>query len=401
MKKYELVFSILIFGLFFSGCSTTYHELATNKKLIKLKHDGILVGIGKRINNNILSDKFTINNPTVNKTSKEFLRLTSQSKKMLVTHILKFENRQRIGKDFYNPFIMNDKLSFEEGYSRLEQLKQKIILDLKDGDYTHIVFMSMGWHNDEKESVRRYNKIISEIKKQNADFKPYLFVLTWPSSWWSGSFFMFDWIGHKISYPTKSNDADEIGFTIANYILHNTILGALSSIELSEKNIKSIAIGHSMGARILSRAIFSREYLTENNNQKKELDLFIGLQPAFSANRFINGAGIENSPYNKHKQLKTKFIITASEYDSANNIAKWSEHLGGKDSFDTVNSSACNYSVQKASYCNNIILGLDFNTLWESPKRIEYIKCSFVKDHNDILDDEMGFFLNKVIKNLE
>lgn len=60
------------------------------------------------------------------------------------------------------------------------------------------------------------------------------------------------------------------------------------------KNIKKdfspgiVAIGHSMGARLLSQAIFSKEYIKpelRNSSSESHVDLFIGLQGAFSAKK--------------------------------------------------------------------------------------------------------------------
>lgn len=76
------------------------------------------------------------------------------------------------------------------------------------------------------------------------------------------------------------------------------------------KNVQKysfILIGHSFGARVITRAIFSNGLIdppkvnkeSSETHQKNtcDVDLVIGLQGAFSINRFIPGEGEEGSPY--------------------------------------------------------------------------------------------------------
>ena len=89
-------------------------------------------------------------------------------------------------------------------------------------------------------------------------------------------------------------------------------------------------MGHSLGARIITRAVFSRGIFDPkqtNASQKDgyDIDLVIGLEGAFSINRFISGKGKEGSPYsdfNKNNYVK-KFIFTWSKYDWATLLAYW------------------------------------------------------------------------------
>jgi hypothetical protein len=73
------------------------------------------------------------------------------------------------------------------------------------------------------------------------------------------------------------------------------------------KKYSFILIGHSFGARVITRAIFSNGLInppkvnkeSPETHQKNmyDIDLVFGLQGAFSINRFIPGEGEERSPY--------------------------------------------------------------------------------------------------------
>lgn len=97
-----------------------------------------------------------------------------------------------------------------------------------------------------------------------------------------------------------------------------------------------VAIGHSMGARLLSQAIFSKEYIKpelRNSSSESHVDLFIGLQGAFSAKRFVKEEGWEGSPYAAFNEYPTVFTLTTSRYDLANQTARFitgARHVGGK-----------------------------------------------------------------------
>lgn len=403
MRNYLLALglSLLLVGC---ACKSNYHELALDRGPT-LGSDGVLVGIEKYKWSCVGQEKgvdlsrFKISDPE-DPSSKLFATVANQTKAMVVTHVLEFKNGERI--DNYNPFIANKDAepNYDQGYEQLDKLRTRLKAELESGRYTHVVFISMGWHNDQYESIKRYREIIAEMEKRDSShvFRPYVVAITWPSAWGSNSKSrVIEKVGHIISYLNKPHDADEIGFTTANYLLHNVILSAVGDVNALGGNIKTVAIGHSMGARLISRAIFSGKYLKEDRSGNTQLDLFVGLEPAFSANRFVQGGGIEGSPYESHGETKTKFLITTSEFDKANPVAFWSEHLGGKDAFDTVKKRGADYNFYNAAILNDRINGLALEKLWQSPKRVEFVNCAFIADHNDILDDEMGLFLYEIV----
>ena len=69
---------------------------------------------------------------------------------------------------------------------------------------------------------------------------------------------------HMLSYSTKADDADEIGLTLVNYLMHDVILAAVGEVNEEEGlDVKTVAVGHSLGSRIQTRALFSKGFLRE------------------------------------------------------------------------------------------------------------------------------------------
>ncbi|MBC8553703.1 MAG: alpha/beta hydrolase [Candidatus Brocadiales bacterium] len=292
------------------------------------------------------------------KRDEKFVDYISDSSIMCVSHIASYfeegnnedYNRFRRPVFLYNAYdeYKQDKLDYEEGYKTLGDFEKDLKLKLKGKlekkeNYTHIILFCMGWNNNQQESIYRYNKIVTNLKNiaPEKDFKPLVIGLCWPSSWLTiENSLLKKYLFFFASYFTKQDDADEVGMTIANLIIHNIVLKVKAEIkdEINKegKNVKLpkiIAIGHSMGARILSRAIFSDGYLVPKYEGDIEVDLFIGLQGAFSANRFVAFDGWEGSPYAELCNRETVFSLTTSGNDKANPIAAkitGAKHTGGR-----------------------------------------------------------------------
>ena len=365
MKNYKLRFLLSFISLLaFVGCETHKHNIyESNKKQtylqysdlarvshLSLNNDGYIIGIEKRERDALggvpekhypdrfatISEKDTGSErkKLIDKRNTKFESYTKYGTAMLVTHIARYFDTPDgdTYNDFREPYFLynaydvykSDSLNYEDGYEKLEYLKDLLVNDLREEiddwwvgresqersssahvkrPYSHIVIFSMGWNNNQQESIYRYNTILDNVKNvaeknNNNDFRPLVIGFTWPSVWFG---IENSWLKKNTafisSYFTKQDDADEIGFTIANWVVHNVVLKAKDEVkEYCKDNGKRdlspevITIGHSMGARILSRAIFSRDYIkyeTPNRPPQSYVKLFIGLQGAFSANRFI------------------------------------------------------------------------------------------------------------------
>ncbi|GEM_PF-1610101 len=215
--------------------------------------------------------------------------------------------------------------------------------------YSHILVFCMGWNTDQQESIRNYNSLMgflfdAERKDRLADslagkpasppFRPLVIGLSWPAEW---AYLQ------PLSYLTKAGDADETGLVWGSYLLKK-VLKPLKE----EFHIPMVLVGHSFGARVLSRAVASNpdwfmnpdtsKYEPGPDSLNKEVDLFVGLQGAVSANRFVKTGALtsgwmEGAPYSHLKAMGTRFLFTWSESDHANPVAAFvtgANHMGGK-----------------------------------------------------------------------
>ncbi len=287
----------------------------------------------------------------------------------------------------------------EEALSLLKiQIKEDINLAKeKDQPYTHIFLYSMGWNTDQQESFRNFNSLMTQLienKRNEKNFKPLFIGISWPSEWsWS----YFEGFGKLLSYPTKTDDADEIGFLWGSQVLRDIL------VPLKHDNkIPLIVIGHSFGARLLSRAVFAPVMSGGTPPKSSDIDLFVGLQGAFSVNRFIRNKGCEGYPYEDYKNHARKFIFTWSEHDSANPIASWvtgAEHIGGSAGYNKstkysnifeqftveVQTDANNNTVTDNNY-DIVFDRVDGSSNWVSsfntPNKISIIDSSNLIYHN-------------------
>jgi len=347
-----------VFLVFCSGCTgrsdqtlQAYNALGRGQHL-DLVTDGYIIGIEKYARKDMahppepgypdrLHEKINPGNDAlIEEENSEFRGATHDRKAMAVTQIASyFPDRKYV----YNAYAGNleGDIDYEGGCSGLKALQ----IDLQDRlrgairqgrPFTHIFIMSMGWNNDQYVSISRYNKILTNLaevadEKGNAAFRPLVVGLTWPSAWFSieDNWLKKKVIGHLGSYTNKSNDADEIGYSIANWLINVHLRGVRDELGLGDFP-KVIAVGHSMGARLLSRAVFSKDYLSIPPAPGPDVvDIFIGLQGAFSARRFVAADSGEGAPYRDHAALSTRIVLTSSENDRANPFAFWSKHAGG------------------------------------------------------------------------
>ena len=457
-----------------------YSDLARVSHL-SLANDGYIIGIEKRGRDSLggipeqhypdrlsmISEKNVTSEreKLIHKRNSKFNSYTKYGTAMLVTHIASYFDAPDGGtyNEFREPhFLYNayetyksDNLNYEDGYEKLETLKDSLVKDLEGKiddwwleresqarsssaldkrPYSHIVIFSMGWNNNQQESIYRYNTILDNVKNvaeknNNNDFRPLVIGFTWPSVWFG---IENSWLKKNTafisSYFTKQDDADEIGFTIANWVVHNVVLKAKDEVkEYCKDNGKRdlspevITIGHSMGARILSRAIFSRDYIKYESPKRppeSHVKLFIGLQGAFSANRFVVNRGWEGYPYAEFYDYPTSFTLTTSLYDKANPAARFftgAKHVGGKYGLKFAMKEKNENIFKVIKWTDNY--RTDLNTLSsiarENERRVIMIDASKIVDgydvdhrvnnpndaHNDILDTDMAELICALIVN--
>ncbi len=107
----------------------------------------------------------------------------SDPKPVIVTHIYEYENskvgqlnlcpvytayevqKNQTCKDRHSTVVRSEK-TFDNGIEALRQgLKGRLEMRLKEGSFTHIIFMAMGWHNDQKVSICRFRTLIENTKE--------------------------------------------------------------------------------------------------------------------------------------------------------------------------------------------------------------------------------------------
>jgi Alpha/beta hydrolase family len=125
-------------------------------------------------------------------------------------------------------------------------------------------------------------------------FRPLFVGIKWDSDWPRAGVLGVE------DYWNKGSDADEIGLTWANLL--NRVLKEVRA----EHGARIVAVGHSFGARLLSRAVHSAPLIVAGPSEP--IDLFIRLQGAFPYRRFV---GLDVP-----RRLRSPTLVTAVKFAS-------------------------------------------------------------------------------------
>lgn len=304
---------------------------------------------------------------------------------------------------------------YEHSWGALEQLEHAIDAEIEQAKaegrpFTHVLFLSMGWNNDQIEALERYNSIVQTTRNaagSSERFDPLVIGITWPSVW--GGTSVLDIANRALhigSYGVKSVDADEIGYSYANYMM-NSILPRIEN----KHHIGTVAIGHSMGARIVTRAYYSGELLKDAPQRMEKGPLVIGLQGAFSANRFRPGYELvpvvrwlfhgEGAPYQDHTYPNGDLVLTWSEHDKANPVARFAtgaRHVGGKTGADTIDATPALQEKFVPIKWERGKMTADYCPKDQQGSKVAYINASaIIKSHGDIRNPDVGDLIWKTI----
>ncbi len=294
---------------------------------------------------------------------------------------------------------------YDPGFRALDalgaRLRQEVDAAAASGNaYTHVLFLAMGWHTPQQEALRNYNALVAKLhsaaRLEGKEFRPLFVGITWPSTWRNRIYFP-----KVLSYFNKAHDADEVGFIWGNYLLHEVLLPLKK-----ETGLPVTVIGHSFGARIMSRALFSGRALGDreppNLSDSPEVDLFVALQGAFSANRFLpeRKQGREGAPYGDHKDRDTLIVLTWSRHDTGNPVANRitsANHVGGYPGYKRVKDKRYAHHFQPVTWNQKGLLPPDLELeegkiLYIDAK--EVVKFSTYRKgghaHNDIYRKQVG-----------
>ncbi|MEO7426129.1 MAG: hypothetical protein ABI036_13155 [Fibrobacteria bacterium] len=349
----------------------TFHRMADEPYGLAYRFPGYLIGV-EQANRYLIDVPKGDNVTAAGKKESGIAPLLNDRRRTFVSHIFEFDDRNpgtRGGADapsaemvrtrkIYNIYESPDyDQAFKRGFDALDTLRGLLDAKLavtngevvagapapsrrKAGAYTHILVYCMGWNTDQQESMRNYNSLmgfLAEAAEKSGGgeaFRPLVIGLTWPSEWSAMK---------GISYVAKAGDADETGLVWGSYLLKKV----LKPLKV-DYALPLVVVGHSFGVRVLTRAVASNpdwvkgadggEPYVDESDKVKEIDLFVGLQGAVSANRFVKtgpliSGWVEGSPYAKLPGMATRFILTWANGDKANPIAAYvtgAHHVGGR-----------------------------------------------------------------------
>jgi hypothetical protein len=292
-----------------------------------------------------------------------------------------------------------------EALEKLENVLAEQLTEAHDEGqpYTHVVVGTMGWNTAQEKAIRNLNSIFGNILiSQRNGFKPLYIAVTWPS----------EWNVPMVSLTNKANDADEIGFVWANALInrHLSDLRARASAK-TWPAFKIVAIGHSLGARLMTRAAFSGAALNPPVDLPDGLDLVIGLQGAFSMNRFLpeRKEGREGAPYANYKNLRGRVALTWSKHDKATpigNLISGANYAGAEEGYERASDPRYkkHFAFYTASEEGELTPEEDAAS---QEKRVIYINANSLikyevlgtggKAHSDIYNAYMGRMLGTLI----
>lgn len=421
------LFILLCFIVILSGCSTdsylikrekefgtsstkkwVFHRLSDRDKGTTLAFPGYIVGIEKSKRKNIGAPKkkelreknalkqFGFNGANSWDSIPRRKRvILNDPKSMFLSSIHQFTSEEkpldRIAistlYDAYDTLqLTKADMAYELGFKVLDDFKTMLTEHLKKQDITHVFLFSMGWNSDQQEAIRNFNSLFSKIASQanesNKVFRPLFIGITWPSMWNTK-------VTNITSFFNKTNDADEIGMTWANYLLNRVILS-----KEHQHEFKTVVLGHSFGAKLTSRATMSASMLEEDSNP---VDLLVNLQSAYSINRYSRTKGVEpTDDYVNWNEYSKSIALICSKNDKAVKAGFYAPFAGGSKSFKKVKKDKKNHysGISTISYQGGLLESQKIENKLSLIDASEIIKRAAYKKgggaHSDIYNEEVA-----------
>jgi len=421
-----------------SDLDRSFHVVVDEPQGFGLRMEGFIIGIEKSERELLgikpLADDQHLNSKPVGfapENTRQFAERMDDPKRTFISHIVqaKLDHDLPIAyiknqflydayltgnADYRRPsfpvWVMKTDTLYERSWEVLEKLENVLARQLteahnKGKPYTHVVVGTMGWNTAQEKAIRNLNSIFGNILiSQSNGFKPLYIAVTWPS----------EWNIPIASIRNKANDADEIGFIWANALINRHLSGLRARASKNTwPTFKIVAIGHSLGARLMTRAAFSGAALSPPIDLQDGLDLVIGLQGAFSMNRFLaeRKEGREGAPYANYEKLRGNVALTWSENDTANPIVDLitgANYAGAADGYER--ASDPRYKKHFAFYTASENGELTSKgELANMEKKVIYINASSLikykvlgtggKAHSDIYNAYMGRILGTLMSN--
>lgn len=209
--------------------------------------------------------------------------------------------------------------AFDEGRARLLGLRDPLEKAIERERPSHLIVFTTGWNTEQKGTFEGMKGLHAALAKTagDRDFRPLMIGISWPS--------MSERLREGLkqaTYNVKSCDADEVGLVWASTLVNQVLVPLRDDLQRrgrTPRKLDVVVIGHSFGARVVTWTAFCGGLRPTGGGSKAEAagpDVVIGLQGAFSVARFVEGEGIEGSPY-AERPAGTRFVYTCSEHDRA------------------------------------------------------------------------------------
>jgi hypothetical protein len=289
----------------------------------------------------------------------------------------------------------------DASWKALADLETRVASYVAQRNPSHILVYVMGWNTPQWEAMRNFRDLHQHLiaaakASENEAFRPLFIGITWPST------------GTPIiaasDFGIKAKDADEVGAIWGN-ILINRVLARVKH----DSRVRIVVVGHSFGARLSSRAVFSAPLVRPED--ERTVDLLIGLQGAYSFQRYVAALekdapeGVEGAPYSAFQSMVGKVALTSSPHDTAVTRAKHRNYFVG--------SYAVYEKTAKPPYAAlfehakmNSDGSIELRTC--DPSKVLFVDASRVIDtnfpgtgggaHSDIYDPEIGRFTYQLIQ---
>lgn len=377
-----------------------FHHLALNPEGAALgEHTGYIVGIEK-------ASRKTIGDEDSTGYDRRFLRgggvdaHLDDSKGMFVTHILEMSPGR--SEAIYNVYescahgvgqgCPSGPSWYEAGWAAMEgglrnALAEQLRVARDNGQpFSHLVIASSGWNNTQPDSMRLYRALLDGVQKSatGANFRPIFIGVTWPSLWPSLQY---------LSFRNKGHDADEVGHTYMAWLLHR-----LAPELKQEFGLKVVVIGHSFGARLVSRGLYSRPLVRDAAPVEYDPDLLVLFQGAFNVGRFLPLAS-EAPAYPVTAAPATPVVATWSRNDAyvllADKLFSEEErnYIGGTRGANLVDKQGGGRFVRlEATPAGDVDWFSDGGPI--QPGQVGYVDATaFIAGHSDICDANAAWFL--------
>ncbi len=344
-----------------------FHSTLYYPREIALQFDGYIVGVEKAPTSKILAEPLrTFDRPEAGITGNNGAASHLDDRTiMFVSHILR--QGSRFGRDSHcalhnvyagivptgpsavplvdfcqdvSPEVVPPGDAYHRSWGAMTALERAVTKDLNTKKYTHVVVVTMGWNTDQIEAVRNINSIVGNLVLSSPQGRepivPLVIGVTWPSMWVSS---LADHVVKFASFPTKADDADELGLTWLGVLLHQTLPNAKAESS-GKKDIPSLVIGHSFGSRasMVGACVGPVIYNDKPVRDLSNLDYVINFQGAFLSEQLLKPGANQMYFAGGCKHAKN-IVLTSSKKDKANSIPSyipgWGYYAGDDRSFRT------------------------------------------------------------------